>query len=60
MQKGSATTNAILVILLVIIVGFAVWYVTIREHGTSDDDKAGLQINLGGSNNGGTPPPSGY
>ncbi|GEM_PF-1544236 len=52
LQKGSATTNAILVILVVVIVGFGVWYV-MAQKGTAPTPENGtggsLEINLGGS-----------
>lgn len=44
-QKGS-TTNTILVLLLVAVVGFFVWYVTMRTEKTPDGAR-GLQINIG-------------
>lgn len=55
-QKGTATTNAILVILLVVIVALGVWMVTTRSTGTTEttDNTSGgsLQIDLRGD---GTP-----
>jgi hypothetical protein len=46
MQKGS-TTNTILVLLLVVVVGFVVWYATMR-HEEQKQDTSGLNINIGG------------
>jgi uncharacterized protein HemX len=49
-DKGSGTTNAILVILVVVIVGFGVWYMTksdTKPETTNNEPK--LEINLGGS-----------
>ena len=51
MQKGSSTTNTVLIILLVIVVGLVVWYFTSHKSTNgSQDNSAGLQINLGASN----------
>ena len=51
MNEGNATTNTILVILLVIIVGFVVWYMTAsRAPETQEEDGASLELNFGGSN----------
>lgn len=50
-QKGN-TTNTILVILLVIVAGFVVWYVTIRNKQPADTGTS-IDVNLGsGSSNG--------
>jgi hypothetical protein len=44
--KGS-TSGTILVILLVIVVGFIVWYVT--DNREADQPEPGVEINLGGN-----------
>ncbi|MEK7641883.1 MAG: hypothetical protein AAB365_02720 [Patescibacteria group bacterium] len=49
MNKGNSTTNAILVILLVIVVAFAVWYMTMRTATAPVEDGANIELNLGGS-----------
>lgn len=58
-ENTSATTNAILVILLVLVVGFIVWFVAARGNGapaTVNDnaDSPSLEVNLGNDANGGT------
>lgn len=45
LKKGN-TTNTILVLLLVIVVGFVVWYATMRNE-AAKDDPSGLNINIG-------------
>ncbi len=49
-QEGNATTNAILVILLVVIVVFGVWYAmsSRRAVAPADDRGPGLQIDITG------------
>ncbi len=48
MQKGN-TTNAILIILLVIVVALGVWYVTMKNE--ESKDKPALELNLGNNTN---------
>lgn len=53
MYENNSTTNAILVILLVIVVGFIVWFVIGR--GDADDvdvDLPNVEVNLPGGANG--------
>jgi hypothetical protein len=56
MNDNNSTTNAILVILLVLVVGFIVWFVMGRDAAPVDDGGANIQVDLngGGDNNGGT------
>jgi len=49
MTKGNSTTNAILVIILVLIVGFGVWYVMDRRNAEEAADEPAIELNLGGS-----------
>ena len=44
-NKSNGTTNAILVILLVVVVGFVVWYAT-GQRGV--ENEPGIEVNLGG------------
>jgi hypothetical protein len=63
MNENTSTTNAILVILLVIVVGFIVWFMVGRQSVTPAADTTpgtSLEVNLGGgtpsggTNTGGT------
>ncbi len=57
-NENTATTNTILVILLVIVVGFIVWFAVGRGNTASDatpsSPSATLQVNLPDSNSGAT------
>lgn len=51
----NATTNTILVLLLVVVVGFIVWFMTMRNADTTPEDSgsnAALELNIG--DNGGS------
>ncbi|MDP1624906.1 MAG: hypothetical protein Q8L64_03995 [bacterium] len=48
-ENSNATTNAILVILLVIIVGLAVWFIVDRRQPAPEPGGASLEINLDGN-----------
>jgi hypothetical protein len=52
MYENNSTTNAILVILLVIVVGFIVWFAMGR--GTADDNEVlpNVEVNLPGGTGG--------
>lgn len=47
MTKGNSTTNAILVIILVLIVGFGVWYVMDKRAGEAEEDNTQEFLDLG-------------
>ncbi len=54
MEGNNSTTNAILVILVVVLVGFGVWYMTMRYNrapAPQETQDSGLQINVGGDTN---------
>lgn len=55
-QKGS-TTNTLLILVLVIIVGFVVWYATAHQVKNEDTSGPSVELNLGGN---GTDTPNGY
>ncbi len=52
MYENNSTTNAILVILLVIVVGFIVWFVMGRGDADNDVDLPNVEVNLPGGTNG--------
>ncbi len=55
MYENNSTTNAILVILVVIVVGFIVWFVMARKAPaieTTSGTPASLNVNLGGTGSG--------
>lgn len=59
MNETNSTTNAILVILLVIVVGFVVWYMVDNrkvEPSPAKTDNAVIQVQLPGA--GGSNPPA--
>jgi len=47
MTKGNSTTNALLAILLVLIVGFGVWYVMDKRAAEKAVDEPVIELNLG-------------
>lgn len=56
-ESNSATTNAILVILLVLVVGFIVWFVAARGDAgpatvNDNTDSPALEVNLGDDDGG--------
>jgi hypothetical protein len=52
MYENNSTTNAILVILLVIVVGFIVWFMIGRGDVDNDADLPNVEVNLPGGTNG--------
>jgi hypothetical protein len=53
MYENNSTTNAILVILLVIVVGFIVWFAVGRNGADDGDvDLPNVEVNLPGGNGG--------
>jgi hypothetical protein len=60
MYENNSTTNAILVILLVLVVGFIVWFVVGRRSVAPTDTSPNIEVNLpgntgnSGTNSGGT------
>ncbi len=53
MNQGNSTTNVVLVLILVAVVGFGVWYFAYRTP-AEDNSGAGINIELdGGSEEGG-------
>ncbi len=56
---NSNTTNTILIILLVVIVGFGVWYFSMGRAAPAANDGPGLRVDIdggnGGSGGGGSP-----
>ncbi|HVT74879.1 MAG TPA: hypothetical protein VHD69_00440 [Candidatus Paceibacterota bacterium] len=53
MNESNSTMNAILVILIVIVVGFIVWFVMSRPAGApADNTSPAIQVNLPGSTGG--------
>lgn len=44
-------TNTLLVIVLVLIVGFGVWYVTMRSQPEPSQGGAGIEVRLNGEDN---------
>ena len=55
MYENNSTTNAILVILLVIVVGFIVWFVMGRgDVDNGDANLPNIEVNLPGGNDGGS------
>jgi hypothetical protein len=53
MNDNNATTNAILVILLVLVVGFIVWFMVGRNSvPAGDDNTPNIQVDLNGGDNG--------
>lgn len=57
MERDNATTNIILILLLVVAVGFIVWFMTMRGGGTPApaNDGGTLELNVG-TNGGGEAP----
>ncbi|HVU06686.1 MAG TPA: hypothetical protein VHE10_02780 [Candidatus Paceibacterota bacterium] len=57
MNEDNSTTNAILVILIVIVVGFIVWFVMSRPSAApaNNDQTPAIQVNLPGSSTDGSP-----
>ncbi len=55
-NENTSTTNAILVILLVIVVGFVVWFATMRNDRVDTvnegDTSPSLEVNLDGGSSG--------
>ncbi len=47
MTKGNSTTNAILVIILALIVGFGVWYVMDRREKAAEEEAINTLLELG-------------
>ncbi len=59
MNETNSTTNAILVILLVVVVGFVVWYMVGQRRMVpveSDTDNAVIQVDLPGTGGGSNSP----
>lgn len=45
----NTATNIVAVVILVLLVGFGVWYFTARESVPEDSSEASLEVNLGGT-----------
>lgn len=51
MEKGN-TTNTLLIIILLIVLGYAVWQIADNRRGRDDDRGPGIEIDLGDGNGG--------
>lgn len=45
---NSTITNTLLILLLLLLVGFGVWYIS-SERDVSQEDNASLELNIGGT-----------
>ncbi len=52
-MNNSSFTNVILVIILVLLVGFGVWYVTGRTAPAGDREGSSIDLNIRGGSQGG-------
>ncbi len=51
-KQAGNTTNSVLIIILVIIVGFVVWYVMDQRGREEDRNGTGIEIEIGDQNEG--------